>query len=780
MLKKYIVTAWLMLMLHYTYANHRLLAFVTDSIRNTPLSGVRVSLNPTGNMAMSNALGIAQFDNLKTGWYIILVKYIGYHPISDSIYISKDTIYKIELCPEAIHLDDFVLETARKQQDIYQPHGTIEIASKELNRLQGQTLGDMIKNKPGVMVISTGPSISKPVIRGLSGSRVLTINGGVRQEGQQWGADHGSEIDPLSAGGISIIKGANTVMYGCDALGGVVLINPRKFKTIKGVGGELAINGFSNNKQVATSLLLEGRSNAHLAWRVQGSWRRAGDARAPNYVLSNTGFSQQAGNAAMQYQAKKYIIEANYSFFNAQIGILRASHLGNISDLKRAIKSDTPLIILPYTFHIGKPYQLVQHHIGSVRLNRPISAHTNLQLSYSWQLNYRREFDLDKPYNPGLRALNIPTYELYLYTHQAEAKLEHVLYKKVKGIGGIAFIKQYNYAGGASYLIPNYTAQTAGAFLVEKWKNKRWSAEGGARYDVRSFEVSGVNNLIHFKDAKKYQRATALIAAAYQLSGNWLAQAAIASAWRPPSISELYSNGLHGGTANYEIGNNTLKAESNLNVELYIKHQSAKFNMECSFYRNQFKNFIYLQPDTQPTLTIRGAFPTLRYRQDEVLMHGIDFFFSWKVIKPLQINSTVSYLYAQNLTMRQPLFLMPSNRIAGGLTYLFKDTKGFQNIYFEAKVNYVAKQQRFQEGVDYANPPQAYTLVDINVGADMKCKGQKIGIYLSATNLMNTSYRDYLSRYRYYANEQGRNITVRFLWPFNFGKAKSTHIHSTH
>ncbi len=359
----------------------------------------------------------------------------------------------------------------------------IELSADVLNRNRGQNLGEMLKYTAGISTLNTGATISKPVIRGLHSQRIVVMNNGVKQEGQQWGLDHAPEIDPFSVDHVELVKGAASVRYGSDAIAGVIRLLPRPMPVTAGINGEVSLNAFSNNGQGAGSLLLEGRINSNWAWRAQGSGRIAGDSRAPDYVLSNTGAREYSYNATLDYQHNNWTSNLYYAHDQSTLGIFRGAYLGNTSDLRNAIASGKPYYIQPFTYHIDLPKQQVAHDLVSYRLAYKWKGVGTLRAQLGWQLNHRQEFDRVNPIYT--KNIGRPTYDLHLETRSAEVAFEHKTLGAFSGEFGYSYSWQNNEIGGYAFLVPNYLYRNQGIYAMEKYHKGRWMAEGGLRYDYR-------------------------------------------------------------------------------------------------------------------------------------------------------------------------------------------------------------------------------------------------------------------------------------------------------
>jgi iron complex outermembrane recepter protein len=744
---------------------------VEDSITGIPLEGATVTLTKHNHSHVTNADGWTVFDTLKAGHYHLMCSYIGYRTQPITITLPLQQRLVINMCPLSYHLHETVVaQSALPEAKTYSVQSTSVLTASQIEKQRGQNLGDLLKNVNGVTTLTTGPGISKPVLRGLHSNRLVLLNNGVKQEGQQWGSEHAPEIDPFTVNRVEVVKGAASVEYGPEAIGGAIRLAPRAYRQHNGIGGELGLQGFSNNLQGSVTGLLEGTHFAkqQLSWRAQGSMRKAGDSRAPGYIISNTGIEEQSASVAMAYRLKKLQIEAFGSVFNSKAGIMRAAHIGSSTDLYRAINNNQPLIIQPFTYALGKPYQQVWHETQSVKLNYTLKV-GKIWLQVSRQLNKRQEYDLGVSWNAQSLTQNKPAYDLTLTTYSFDGVFEHARWKNMTGKMGVCFVDQANYTAGLQKpLIPNFIADTYGFFAIEKWAKGRWTAELGSRFDIRNQTIyyRGANNDIAQQN-KMFQRATFIVGAGYAVNEHLQLSSSISSAWRPPAINELYSNGLHNGTATYETGDSNLVPEQSINMDANAKFHNEKWMLEMSIFRNQINDFIYLLPVQPPTITLRGTFPTFQFTQTNVVLEGGELNLSRVLNARLIATASLSYLYAQDITNNEPLILMPANRGRLGLQYQHNQLWKLEQFFAEVNWAYVAKQNRYPIHLDYKNPPDAYQLFDITTGFELPVQKQHIKVSVTVKNVFDISYRDYLNRFRYFTDEPGRNMIVRLTIPFN-------------
>jgi len=716
--------------------------------------------------------GHFQYSKLCKGTYHLSVNFLGYESKQLEIKLDTSIFLKIRLeenniLLEAITVQAELLPATQAGQNIS------ELSGLTLDRLRGKNLGEALKTITGVNSLQTGNSISKPVIHGLHSNRVLILNNGIRQEGQQWGSEHAPEIDPFIAQNITVIKGASGVRYGSDAIAGVIVLSPKSLPTEKKVKGEVNMIGASNGLQGTVSAILEGNLKRNelqngLAWRIQGTAKRGGNIKTPNYYLANTGLQEINFSTALGYQKYHWGFDVFFSRFSTNLGIFSGSHIGNLTDLRRVIESGEPFIKSNFTYQIDRPFQKINHNLLKANTFVKFDNIGKFTMTYAFQVNNRKEYDAHRPMNDSLRRLNSPELDFQLTTNTLDVVFEHKpLFTNLMGSIGISGMKQANVYQGRP-LVPNFRSYNGGIFWIERWVKPNYEVEMGLRYDykwlktferLRSGDV-GSTELI-------FNNFSGTIGATYKFSKNIEWRTHFATAWRPPNINELFSNGVHHGAASYELGNENLTAETAYNLSTSIDYSGNCLAFEIVLYNNYIRNFIYLKPQFPETLTIRGAFPSFQYVQTDALLRGIDAKAVLKINEKLTLTSKGSFLWAYNLQAKDFLVLMPANRIENELSYQLGNLKKFENTIFSVSYLNVFRQNRVPANSDYAPPPASYGLVNASINTSLSLtKTKNIQIGLEANNLLNIVYRDYMNRFRYFADEIGRNISLRLKMNF--------------
>lgn len=771
---------------------------VRDHDTGEPLPNATVKVLNTAFGTKANAAGQYRLDGLPAGDYVLQVSFVGYQPAIHLLHVT-DAMQEVNftLHPLEVRKEEVLVQSERSKAVLQASTQSVATLSQaELDKHRGQTLGETLRDLPGVTILQTGPSIAKPVVRGLHSQRVLVLNAGVRQEGQQWGAEHAPEIDPFAVAKIEVLKGAASVEYGADAIGGVIRLEPRTLPTAPTPKGELVLNLFSNNAQGAVSGLLEGTLSEHIGWRAQASYRRAGDAAAPDYFLNNTGFTELNFSLHTGYTAHWGELSAYFSRFSTELGVLKSAHIGNVTDLVRSMQRLQPFFTDPFSFTIDFPRQRISHDLISLRASLPAGSSGKVQLSYGYQQNIRQEFDAHVPLGTDRSRRDFPAFDLTLFTHTAEARFQHTPIGNFLGSFGTALTVQSNHNLGRTALIPNFSATTLGAFWREEWVQNTWTLSAGVRYDVRWQSASpyGSSRIAQqlmrgeIPSRQTFQTVTGALGAIWQFASEWSLALNLATAWRPPSINELYSDGVHHGTAQYEIGNPQLEIERSVGLDLTLRHVGTRTRLEFSLYQNAISNFIYLFPRPEPILTIRGAFPSFEYQQADALLRGFDGFFEWKIFELMHLYASLSLVRGWNAGRSEPLIAMPSDRLIIGIHLDLPELGILEKPYLELSTTLVRRQdwyptlempaelppalsdpEAYRFYVQHLTaPPAGYGLLSFTLGTEFLLWGQRSTLILSVHNALDQRYRDYLSRYRYFADDPGRNVIVR--WQVAFGE----------
>ena len=692
---------------------------------------------------------------------------LGFAPAIRRVDLSRGSaVADVILTPRAASLTGVTVKADSVAEFLRSEQVTSSMSAQDIQERRGQTLGETIRDLPGVSIIQYGPSIAKPVVRGLHSQRIATINDGVPQEGQQWGGEHAPEIDAFAANEIEVIRGPGTILYGSGALGGVVRVTPRRLPTEGGVTGELSANAFANNRQGAASLMLEGANLrvpavGPLGWRLQVTSRRAGDARTPSYYLPNTGYEELDASGAIGLTRSWGTSQIGFSHFGTDLGLYVGAHVGNLDDLNRAMT--TPFTSTSFSYAINRPDQKITHDLFSWRTTFELPRSSSLEVAYGFQNNDRKEFD-----NHGFAVGARPAFELQLYTHSLDVKYHHPPIGMFTGTVGLSGMRQGNLSPGRSFLIPQYRLYAGGIFGLEEMTLDRLTLTVGARYDDRwqhAYQY-GAPVIVSPDDISSYAGPSGSLGASYKLSDSWSLAGTLARSWRPPNVNERFSQGVHHGTAQYEIGDSSLVAERAMNSDVTLRHLSARTRLEISAFRNQLDGFIYLQP-REPIATVRGIYPAYEYAQTNALLRGVEVTGQVEATSWLSLFANANVLHGTDRLTGNALFDMPANRATLSARASGWSSARVTDGFVEIGTTLVAKQTDVPPTTIYKLPTAGYWLLNAQIGAGSVTIGKlRVEPSLSVRNLLDQSYRDYLSRYRLFVDEPGRDVVLRLTVPF--------------
>lgn len=738
---------------------------VEDSDIKQKLSGASVTILETNQTQITDEKGDFKFSNICAGSYTIQITHVSCDTLIKKISLNKSMHTDYFMPHSRKVLDEVFVQSERATQNTGFKK---ELSAKELKSVRGLSLGETLARLEGITTLQTGSTISKPVIHGLHGNRVLMINNGVRQEGQQWGNEHAPEIDPFIADKLTVIKGVDELRYGSDAIGGVILVQPKSLRFSPGINTNWQTGFSSNNLQYYLSGAAEftPEKNNKLAFRIHGTIRKSANVNTPDYRLNNTAMQEIATSFTAASKHKNFRQELFYSFYATKLGVFAGSHIGNLTDLLIAIESDKPndVFLGESSYKIGRPRQEVAHHLAKWKGVLEKNGHT-LQTTVAAQFNTRKEFDVVR------NNTNQPQLTLDVNTFSQDIIWEQPAYKGFRGTAGISFSQQFNRYNGR-YFIPNYNAYTLGGFYLQKWKRHKWDLQAGVRYDHKRVETfrmqfGGISSDHDFS----FNTLAGSFNTSYKPKINFELNGGISIASRAPYVNELLSNGLHHGTASFERGDIDLDVEKSANINIGANYKTGNNKLELSFllYSNFIRDFIYRVPKPDsPMLTISGAYPLIVYDQTDARLDGADAKVAWKISPSFTWENKASLLYAHNRTTKDWLIGMPANRYTSALTYALKDFRLFKENTISIEIMHTDKQHRVPNNsdiTDYKTPPDEYQLVNFYAGTIIELHQLPISVSISVRNLLNNSYRDYLNSMRYFTDEAGINASLNLSIP---------------
>lgn len=739
---------------------------VLDSDTQLPLAGSSIYLVEKEVATQADGHGYFSFQNICTGDYTIEITNLGFETSVQTIHVTaKDESHTFFMEHEGVVLHD--VNVVGHQPTLRTTAANTTLGQEELNKSKGEVLAEILQDIPGVTMMQTGATIAKPVIHGMHSNRVLMVNNGIKQEGQQWGAEHAPEIDPFIASEITVIKGAESVKYGAEAIGGVILVEPSPLPINGGLSGSVDLVGSTNGRVGTASAMLESdfKPLPGLSWRVQGTLKKGGNLQTADYYLNNTGIRESNYSAALSYRKSKLHLDAYYSHFNTDLGIFEGAHVGSVDDLNAAIDHGRPFTDGAFTYDIDVPRQSVIHDLVKLKIHKDLNEGTQLDIQYGFQRNARQEYDTRR----GDRS-SIPALDLVLNSHSLDVSYDRINANSLRSLFGInatAIISNNIPGTMATPIIPNYDSYGFGAFVVERLVKEKYDLEAGIRYDFKTLDAAGYRGNEFYGGQHDFHNVSGSLGILWRFHRDWNLKSNLGLSWRPPTVNELYSDGLHHGSASIEVGDNNLKSEQGYKWINTLSYSKEKLRIELNGYAHYLKNYIYLNPTGEVVESLRGAFPVFHYEQTDALFMGADLTASYQLPYGFLYGLKGSYLYADDLEATGNLPMIPSNRLDNKLQYARTlESSRFSDFFIEAQLQTVFEQTRYNKESDFTPAPATYNLVNINAGTKIKLNEQTVGIHVSANNLLNVSYKEYMNRFRYYAHDLGRNISLRLSYNF--------------
>ncbi len=759
---------------------------VTELETNEPLAYASVFVKEIGKATVTDENGWFAIPNLceKTA-YTIEVRHIECAHFTQIVQLTENTQMDFHLTHDAV-LNEVVITEKALPPTPAQAESIVNQIDLEAGK--GVNLAETLKKLPGVSSLNTGATIAKPVIQGLHSNRIAIVNNGVALEGQQWGSEHAPEIDPFTAGKISVVKGAAGLRYGVGAMGGAVILEPEPLRAAEGVGGWLSLGGFSNGwggvAAGAADWHLPGKT---LAIRLQGTAKRSGNLRAPDYFLGNTGASELNFSTMAGWRSGRWEHELSASRFSQKIGILRASHISDTASLRKAIRSKVPIQNDDrFTWDILRPNQNIQHNLLKYKAVFRFSEKWKLTGQYSWQYNKRREFDRHPPKSDPQDLEKKPQQSFRIWSNALDIALEHLPIHHWQGGTGIQAVQQLNYVGKGGSL-PDYLLLGGSIWGMERWRRYPvpWEFEAGLRYDFRHAQVTTTGNGNQNLDKNLvYHNVSGSLGAIYHFGKNLSATLHTGLAWRPPHVNELFARGVHHGAATYERGDSALLPEKSWNSNLTLQYRKGKSAATLTFYRNQIRDFIYIQSLDSIIVTVRGPFPFYQYSQAQnAVIQGIDADFELPVFRKITFESRVSILRGWQITTSENnldwLPLMPVDRVQYGLRWTANSKnsgdKNSQSSFVRLLASSSFRQTRIPAEGLLKETPHTFTTLNFEAGHTLFLKTRArtlshgtsrtgkipIEIGLTVQNLGNVRYREYLNYFRYFTDETGLNVGLR-------------------
>ena len=741
---------------------------ITDAQTQAGLPGATISIPDLNKSALAGADGEFIFRNAPAhGKFLVQVRYIGYGTITKTVDFANPGTLDFALQPSVIEGREVVITGSGSSSDNRKNSTSVTTVSKaDLLYHPSTNLVDALSRVPGVSQVTTGPSISKPVIRGLSYNRVVTLDNGVKQQGQQWGDEHGIEIDQYSADHVEILRGPASLMYGSDALGGVINILDGPSAPEGTLRGEFLTNYATNNGLTGSSLMLQGNENG-LVYKARGSYKNAYSYKTPTEYVPNSGFSETNFEGQVGLNKKWGFVHLDASTFRNNIGFFEAAR----NEAGQLVDEDGNT----YTNEQSKdrtlsyPKQDIRH--AKIALNSNILLGSgSLKATLGYQHNQRRELEAEGEGN---------TLFLNSYTYSYDLKYS---FKEVNGWAPVIGLSgEYTHSlntSGEEQLIPDFDSQAIGGFAYVKktWDNDTFNA--GARFDYRKMTGKAFDGGTTFNAfTNKFSHVTGALGYTHEFDEALSFKANAGSAFRAPNVAELASNGVHEGAGRYEIGNPDLKPEQSYQFDASFEYQNQYVSASLGGFANIINNYIYYSSAGRTIEEADRSFPVYNFVQDDAFLRGIEASLTLHPVSYIHFENSFAYTRATNRTTKESLPFIPAATLRNELRFEPK-IAGTINPYVSVGIDNFFKQTKIDS---FEQPSAGYTLLNAAIGTTLKLsKNQDITVYVAGKNLLNKAYYDHMSRFSpgRLSDEdptlgiynQGRNITFGVNLPFTLKK----------
>jgi len=780
---------------------------VTDE-NNQPLPGAAVYFPDLHKGATADKDGNYKIIDLPSGKFLIEVRFIGYSIKIVKVNIEGMTHMDFILEESHMELNEVIItgSTAATEKAI-NPVQTVSISEKSLKRGASTNIIDAVSKEPGISQITTGVSISKPVIRGLGYNRVVVLQNNIRQEGQQWGDEHGIEIDEFSIDRAEVIKGPGSLVYGSDAMAGVINFLPPEPEEMGKITAGLLSSYNTNNKQYGISFRNAGNLNG-IHWRIQLTKKEAGNySNANDGKVFNSGFNETNINGSVGISKKWGYTNINFSAFDQNLGLVEGERdsLGNF--LIPQVVNDTLLEEHAATggdlegYHLTIPRQRINHYRVSSTSNI-IFNNSRMALTLGWQQNNRREYvfqqDADKKIEQGVGLyfqLNTFNYDLTYFLPEIKG------WETSVGINGF---QQTNSNKGVEFLIPDYSLIDGGIFAITRKSFNKLYISGGLRYNFRSVDAKelilnakgepviqpGTDTEIKFTGfSKNFSSVSYSVGGSYSFTKSVILKLNVSSGFRAPNMAELGSNGHHEGTFRYEIGNPDLKPETSVQLDGGFLVNTNHVSFELDAFSNSINHFIFVQKLNSlsggDSLRVDegDSIPAYKFVQGNARLLGGEITLDIHPHPLDWLHFENTFAYVQGIQLHQTdstkyLPFMPAPKFHSELRAEFKKAgKLFRNLYAYVELDYYFAQNKIYSAFGTETPTPSYYLFNAGLGTDVvNKKGNTLfSFYFVAANLFDRAYQDHLSRLKYAPENpatgrmgvfnMGRNFNFKLIIP---------------
>lgn len=773
---------------------------VTDQKTGESLPGVSIYFPDLKRGTTTDTSGNYRINDLPSGKITVNINLIGYAGQVKVIDLGLKQVMDIQLSETAKEIREIVVSGSSQAVERNRTPVPIMTMNKiALQQSVSTNIIDALATQPGIHQITTGTGISKPVIRGLGYNRVVVVNDGIRQEGQQWGDEHGIEVDEYSVDKIEVLKGPASLSYGSDALAGVVNFIPAQTLPEGKMAGNALFNYQTNNGLFGSSFNFRGNVkgfiwDARLSSKMAHSYKNNFDGYVYNTGFKENAYSLTAGpNKSWGYS---HLTVSNYTIQPGLAKGERDSVTGKflrpqkLNDSTSTMAIASPVELSEYATAV--PFQKVRH-FKLVSNSSFIIRNGTLKTTIGWQRNSRKEFT---------DVLHPDEYHLYFLLNTINYEARYILpeYRQWNISFGFSGMYQQSQNKGDEYLIPEYRSSDMGGFALFRRTFNKTDLSGGIRFDQRNLQSDGL-----FLDtlgkataegslgaSEKFGASTlpfsgvsASIGIAHQFTSTLYNKLNISRGFRAPNIAELKSNGEHEGTFRYEIGNPNFRSETSLQIDYVFGINTDHVLIEADLFANRMDNFIFLNKlsSVNGGDSITNGWQTFEFSSGKAMQQGGEIITDIHPHPLDWLHIMNSFAFVRSIQLNQPdsmkfLPFTPPAKYSGEIKLEKKKlTNNLRNGFIRMGIDHFFDQKNIYSAFGTETVTPGYTLLNASTGFDLVSRNRTVfSFYLSVNNITDKTYQSHLSRLKYAPENpvtgrtgifnMGRNISIKLILPF--------------